>query len=284
MTGPDRSADGAGRGLAVVVLAAGAGTRLRPLTDHRPKALCPVGNVPLLDRALALVARLGRTGPTEVAVNAWYKAEDVAAHVGRRAHLSVEGPQALGTAGAIGLLRDWIDGRDVLAINSDAYLNGSIAPLLDGWCGDRVRLLTVHDPGRGDFGPLRFAAASLLPAAMAATLTARPAGLYEAVWRSEYQAGRVDMVIHHGAFIDCGTPADYLAANLHAAGGAALIARTAQVTGAAEPPAVVGDRAVVEGAITRAVVWPEGRVGPAECLVDAVRIGADITVECAARC
>ena len=38
--------------LCAVILAAGVGARLRPLTDIRPKALCPVGNVPLLDRAL----------------------------------------------------------------------------------------------------------------------------------------------------------------------------------------------------------------------------------------
>src|SRR6188508_754067 len=35
-----------------VALAAGEGRRLRPLTDHRPKPLCPVGNVALLDQAL----------------------------------------------------------------------------------------------------------------------------------------------------------------------------------------------------------------------------------------
>ena len=38
--------------LAAVVLAAGAGTRLRPLTRLRPKALCPVDNVPLVDLAV----------------------------------------------------------------------------------------------------------------------------------------------------------------------------------------------------------------------------------------
>ncbi len=53
-------------GLAGVVLAAGAGTRLRPLTALRPKALCPVGTVPLLDLALARLAPLtgcGESGP-----------------------------------------------------------------------------------------------------------------------------------------------------------------------------------------------------------------------------
>ena len=42
-----------------VVLAAGAGTRLRPLTDELPKALCPVGGVPLVDLALDRLASLG---------------------------------------------------------------------------------------------------------------------------------------------------------------------------------------------------------------------------------
>ena len=50
--------------ICAIVLAAGEGRRLRPLTTVRPKALCPVGNVALLDRALARVAGLGLTGRT----------------------------------------------------------------------------------------------------------------------------------------------------------------------------------------------------------------------------
>ncbi len=63
-------ATGAGA-VCAVVLAAGEGRRLRPLTELRPKALCPVGNVPLLDRALARVAGWP-AGPRTVAVNAAY--------------------------------------------------------------------------------------------------------------------------------------------------------------------------------------------------------------------
>ena len=54
-------------GLCAVVLAAGEGRRLRPLTELLPKALCPVGNVALLDHALR---RVGGLGPGDVAVNA----------------------------------------------------------------------------------------------------------------------------------------------------------------------------------------------------------------------
>ncbi|GAB3941735.1 hypothetical protein GCM10027614_27600 [Micromonospora vulcania] len=111
-----------------VVLAAGEGTRLRPLTERVPKALCPVGNVPLLDRALARLAGLGLAGPGRVAVNACYLADQVVTHVGDRAHLSVEPGDPLGTAGGVANLRDWIDGRPVLVGNADAYLADPTAP------------------------------------------------------------------------------------------------------------------------------------------------------------
>ena len=65
--------------ICAVVLAAGEGVRLRPLTERVPKALCPVGNVPLLDLALDRLARLGLTGPSDVAVNACYLADQVVA-------------------------------------------------------------------------------------------------------------------------------------------------------------------------------------------------------------
>ena len=111
-------------GVCAVVLAAGEGRRLRPLTELRPKPLCPVGNVPLLDRLLSLLGALGYAGPASVAVNTSWLAEQVVAHVGDRAHLSVEPGGPLGTAGALGRLRDWIDGRGVLVGNADAYLAG----------------------------------------------------------------------------------------------------------------------------------------------------------------
>ncbi len=139
--------------LCAVVLAAGEGQRLRPLTDAVPKALCPVGNVPLLDLALARVAGFGLSGPADVAVNASYLGDQVVAHVGDRAHLSVEPDGPLGTSGGIGNLRDWIGGRGVLVGNADAYLaGGDPRVLLDGWDGETVRLLGQpverHEPDR----------------------------------------------------------------------------------------------------------------------------------------
>lgn len=257
-----------------VALAAGAGTRLRPLTTLRPKALCPVGGVALLDRALAL---LDAVAP-DVAVNAHHHADRIVAHVGDRAHVVVERPEALGTAGALGNLQPWLGGRDVVVVNADAYLTPApgalpadvLGALLDGWDGERCRLLVTAAEGAGDFAldgtPVRYVGACLLPGQLVAPLAAEPSGLFEVLWRPAYEAGRLDLVRHTGTAIDCGTPADYLRANLHASGGRS----------------VIGAGATVEGRIDRCVVWPGAHVGPDERLVECIRAGtrhAPVTVD-----
>ena len=83
-------------GLVGVVLAAGRGTRLRPLTRLRPKALCPVGNVPLVDLALERV----RPAVAAVAVNLHHGRRALDAHLPADVHRSVEEHGPLGTAGA----------------------------------------------------------------------------------------------------------------------------------------------------------------------------------------
>lgn len=243
--------------LAGVALAAGLGTRLRPLTSLRPKALCPVGGVPLLDRALDRLTPSTGAGPESVAVNAHHLADQVLAHVGDRAHVSVEQPEALGTAGALGRLRDWLDGRNVLLTNADAYLDGECSALLDGWDGERCRLLVVRAVDGGDFDGTRYVGACLLPWRLVRDLDPEPSGLYEVLWRAEYAAGHLELEPFGGTAIDCGTPADYLAANLHASGG----------------DSVVGDGAVVEGTLDECVVWDGAYVGPDEHLVRCVRAG-----------
>lgn len=270
-----------------VILAAGEGQRLRPLTEHLPKALCPVGNVPLLDRALTRVAGLGLSGPRKVAVNAAYLGDQVVTHVGDRAHLSVEQDGPLGTSGGLGRLRDWICGRGVLVGNADAYLvdrrrepGKDIAALLDGWDGRTVRMLTrPTDPGQsGGFSGRRFAGFSLLPWRYVEQLTDERADLVRTVWRPAEAAGDLESVAYGGLYVDTGTPADYLAANLHAASGASLVAGSADVSGSCED-SVVGAGAVVRGSVLRCVVWPGGVVAEGEDLVDAVRAGTDLTVQ-----
>jgi len=76
--------------LAAIVLAAGRGERLRPLTDETPKPLLEIGGTTLLDAALARVAAAVPLSPRDVAVNAHWLAEQIVAAVGDRAHVSVE--------------------------------------------------------------------------------------------------------------------------------------------------------------------------------------------------
>ena len=146
-----------------MALAAGAGSRLQPLTLLRPKALCPVAGRPLVDLALDRLAAVTGNGTDRLAVNAHHHAGQVAAHCRSRATVSVEPVAALGTAGALGALREWIGGRDVLLTNADAYLPAGLSGLMSCWDGERCRLLCVPAPGRGDFGDLRYVGACLLP-------------------------------------------------------------------------------------------------------------------------
>ncbi|SCG41168.1 NDP-sugar pyrophosphorylase, includes eIF-2Bgamma, eIF-2Bepsilon, and LPS biosynthesis proteins [Micromonospora echinaurantiaca] len=273
-----------------MVLAAGEGTRLRPLTERLPKALCPVGNVALLDRALARLAGLGLTGPDRVAVNACYLGEQVVAHVGDRAHHSVEPGDPLGTAGGVGNLRDWIAGRGVLVGNADAYLHDpaaapgpDIAALLHGWDGESVRLLgqPAADPAApGTFDGHAFTGFSLLPWRLVRDLPAEFGDLVRAVWRPAEAAGALTVVPYAGTFFDTGTPADYLAANLHAAGTSSLVDPTATVTGRCRR-SVIGADATVLGDVDRVVVWPGARVAADEHLRNAIRADTHLTVPAA---
>ncbi|AGL15416.1 NTP transferase domain-containing protein [Actinoplanes sp. N902-109] len=284
--------------ICAVILAAGEGRRLRPLTERLPKALCPVGNVALLDRALQRVEALGFTGPSGVAVNAAYLAPQIVEHVGSRTHVSVEPDGPLGTSGGLGRLRSWIDGRGVLVGNADAYLadphrdpGKDIAALLDGWDGDTVRMLTTT-PGT-EFSGRRFAGFSLLPWRWVAPLDDTFADLVRTVWRPAEAAGSLHLIRYGGSYVDTGTPADYLTANLHAAAG--LVDPSARVTGAISDSmvgagatitgtvsgSVVGAGATVAGTITRSVIWPGATVRAGETLENVIRAGADLTVTAA---
>lgn len=239
-----------------MVLAAGAGSRLRPLSRLRPKALCPVGDRPLVDHACDRAASV----TSDVAVNVHHGRALMEDHLaGRPFHLSVEADEARGTAGALGVLRPWIGGRPVLVTNADAWIDVDLRPFVDGWDGQRIRLLCVEDPARGDFGDLRYAGVALMPWSVVSPLGTEPSGLYERAWAAAEDAGRLDLVVHAGDFVDCGTVGDYLGANLAWSGGSS----------------VVGEGAVVDrdAEVVRSVVWPGARVGAGECLRDAVRAG-----------
>lgn len=257
-----------------VVLAAGSGSRLRPLTDLRPKALCPVGDVPLVDLALERVVPI--TG--EAAVNVHHGRAQLEAHLSGRAgvHLSIEEAAPLGTAGALGELREWIAGRGALVVNADSWTTASLGPFVEGWDGDHVRILIA---GPGEFGPGSLVVASLIPWALVSTFDAEPSGLYEICWSPEAARGYMEVVAFDGPFVDCGTPDRYLEANLRAAdlAGGMIIGAGARVTGSATH-SVVGHHSVVDGEVTDCVVWDSATVEAGERLERVVRATAGITV------
>lgn len=250
--------------LAAVVLAAGLGTRLRPLTELLPKALCPVNNVALVD--LAVERMRGLTGG-DVAVNVHHHRERMEDHLaGRSVHLSVEEGEPLGTAGALGQLRPWISGRATIVHNADAWHDADLGPLLvEGWDGERIRLLVVAArPGLADFDDgTTFAGVSLMPSSDIEALRPEPSGLWEVSWRRALDEGRLERVHYDGPWFDTGTPANYLAANLAANDGESVLAPDA----------------VVEGTVDRCVVWSGGRVEAGEHLVEQIRAPGGVTVD-----
>ncbi len=240
--------------LAGIALGAGSGTRLRPLTIDRPKVLCPIDGVPLVDRALDRL----RSVTAELAVNVHESQVQLQAHLHERVHVEVEHGPRLGTAGALGGLRDWIDGRAVVVVNGDTWCPTGLERLVEGWEGETIRIL-LH--GDDPFGPRASLSASLMPWAEVRRIDAEPAGLYEISWRAAAAEGRVETVHHDGPFVDCATPADYLRANLEAAGGS-----------------VVAEDAVVAGTVEESVVWSGARVHEGEHLRRAIRTDTGRTV------
>ncbi len=238
---------------------------MAPLSVERPKALCPVGGVALVDRALAALARVTSLR----AVNAHHGAAALAGHVyrhhGEEVHVAHE-DLLLGTGGALGALRPWIDGRPVMLVNADTVHGADLGQLTAGWDGERIRAL-LAEPAGTVFGPGVRLCGVLMPWAAVAGLPPAPASVYERVWAPWAAAGRVETLTYDGPWFDCGTPATYLAANLWVSGG--------------QP--VVGDGADVLGSVERTVVWDGATVWPRERLVDAVRTTEGRTVLVRAR-
>ena len=104
-----------------MLLAAGVGARLRPLTDTLPKPMVPLGNQPLLGYTLALLAR---HNIREVAINLHHRPDIVRAYFGDgsawgvRITYSFE-PELLGTAGAVKKLQAFWDNEPFLIIYGD---------------------------------------------------------------------------------------------------------------------------------------------------------------------
>lgn len=128
------------------LLAAGLGTRLRPITDVTPKCMLRIGGRPLLDIWLDALAA---AGVTEVLVNLHHLAGLVRAHLsGRAGPPSVrlaEEPELLGSAGTLVANRDFVAGEPMfLAVNADNLTDFDLRELIDAHRGGgAVATLTV---------------------------------------------------------------------------------------------------------------------------------------------
>ncbi len=103
-----------------MVLAAGLGTRLRPITDTIPKPLVEIDGRPLIDHA---IDRLALAGVEHVVVNVHYKAAMIAAHLARRDHPRIElseEAELLDTGGGVSRALPLL-GESFFVVNSDVF-------------------------------------------------------------------------------------------------------------------------------------------------------------------
>lgn len=128
------------------LLAAGIGSRLRPITDTVPKCMVPVGGRPLLDIWLDA---FGQAGVDEVLINLHYLPDIVRRHVEQRAggpaiQLVFE-PELLGSAGTLLANREWVDEEKFfLACNADNLTDFDLRSLVAAHRdGGEVATLTV---------------------------------------------------------------------------------------------------------------------------------------------
>lgn len=147
-----------------MVLAAGLGTRMRPITNTMPKPLVPVLGKPLVDYALdQLVAH----GITRVVVNTSYLADMLEAHLKKRSDIEIlisRESQPLETGGGIKHALPLLSDAPLVCMNSDTIcLNGNKDSALDRlvshWNADTLDILMLVVPveksvgynGKGDF-------------------------------------------------------------------------------------------------------------------------------------
>jgi len=127
-----------------MVLAAGFGKRMRPLTDTLPKPLIPVGGKPMLDR---LLDQLARAGVDEAIVNTHYLGEKIISHLaGRKAPritISEEREKPLETGGGVLKVIDRFSDGPFFSLNADTLW-------LDGPRNNFDRMREAFDPEKMD--------------------------------------------------------------------------------------------------------------------------------------
>ncbi len=277
-----------------MILAAGLGTRLRPITDLVPKPLCPVGNVPVLGRHIAALAAIG---VQRVVVNASHLAAQIEAFVGDGSEWGLEvivSPERepAGTGGGIARARPYLhDEAEFIVVNADVvhgYDLRAIATRRRGSGAEAVAVIRrtgVHFPsalgvdgtGRVVYVPgLETAAGDAVDFAGIHVLTPaifehlRPTG---SIFRDGYapliRSGGLVVAYEDpdAAWFDVGSPAGLLEANIAAARAddRPPPAATGDPPGDITPPVLIAEDAILA---------PGCAIGPDVVVGSRARIGA----------
>ena len=128
-----------------MIFAAGFGTRMRPLSDHRPKPLVEVAGRPLVEYAHDLLTSAG-VGP--IIVNAHYHSAQIVDHFSDREIQVIVEETLLDTGGGLKNALPYFEERDVITLNSDAIWTGSnpVNALTRIWSPDKMDALLVLVP------------------------------------------------------------------------------------------------------------------------------------------
>jgi MurNAc alpha-1-phosphate uridylyltransferase len=223
-----------------MVLAAGLGTRMRPVTDGMPKPLVPVAGKPLLDHVLD---KLADAGVSDAVVNVHYFAEQIEQHLaGRRApHITIsdERSQLLNTGGGVRAALRFLGTTPFFLLNSDTLwidgVDGNLHRLARAFDRSRMDALLLLAPtatsvgyvGRGDFAmdpagllrrrrerevvPFVYAGAAVLTPGMFADAPEGPFSL-NLLFDRAIEAGRLCGLRLDGVWMHVGTPEAIMAA------------------------------------------------------------------------
>ncbi len=218
-----------------MVMAAGLGKRMRPLTATKPKPLIEVRGKPLLDHVLE---KLRLAGVRKVVVNVHYLADALEAHLATREHglevvISDERGLLLETGGGLVKAAPLIDCDPFLALNSDnLWIDGpadTLRLLASQWDGERMDALLLLVPlasalnhkGMGDFrldrvgrlkrrershvAPFVFTGIQMVSKRL---LRDAPEGPFSTniLWDRAIEEGRCFGAVHQGLWFDVGTP------------------------------------------------------------------------------
>ncbi len=158
-----------------MILAAGEGRRMRPLTDHVPKPLLPVAGIPLIERH---IVKLRDAGFTDIVVNVSYLGYQIERALGDgsafgvRIHISQE-DEPLETAGGVAKALPWLGSSPFVLVNGDVWTDYPLQNLHQVLPPERgAHLILVNNPAHhagGDFS--LSASARVTPRGAAPTFT-----------------------------------------------------------------------------------------------------------------